>query len=243
MTTLLKSISYRIVSSLATIGIAWWVTGSTSVAVAVGVADTVFKIALYWCFDYYWTKWTTKNYKPSVVWLTGLSGAGKTTIAKALWNKLLGYGHSCMVLDGDEIRHIFPGTGFDEESRKQHILKVGQIAAFLQSRGITAIVSLISPYREPRDKLRSTTKNFLEVHVSTPLYECEKRDPKGLYKRARAGEIKQFTGIDAPYEWPLNPDVELNTTYQGVDKCVEILLRKIQGKKEPLSLADGSPGT
>lgn len=220
---LIKALIYRVLGTLITVAGTYYFTGSIKTALSVGAIDTVFKILLFWGYDSLWSTLTSEKRKPSIVWLTGLSGSGKTTLAKALQQKLLKKKHQVLLLDGDEIRTLFPGTGFDEQSRKQHILKVGQMAAYLQTQGITTIVSLISPYRSVRDEIRATAKNFIEVYVATPLEECERRDTKGLYAKARAGEIKQFTGIDAPYEEPLNPEIKLDTTNIAINDCVRIL--------------------
>ena len=145
-----------------------------------------------------------------ILWFTGLSGAGKTTLAEsviaAIEDKM-----SIELLDGDVIRDKFPGTGFSEEERKKHILRVGYIAHLLEKHNVAVIVSLISPFRETRDQIRGMCSNFIEIHLSTSLETCEKRDVKGLYKKARSGEISSFTGIDSPYEPPLNPELVLNT--------------------------------
>ncbi len=166
--------------------------------------------------------------KPQVLWMTGLSGAGKTTLALAIADKLKNLGHKVEVLDGDVIRQVFPQTGFSRLEREQHVKRVGFIASLLEKHGVIVIGSLISPYRESRDFVRGLCQNFLEVHVSTPLETCEARDPKGLYKKVRRGEISGFTGIDDPYEEPLNPEVVLDTAHYSLDEGVELLMRKMK---------------
>ena len=155
-----------------------------------------------------------------VIWLTGLSASGKTTIAEALINNLKDRGHRVEHLDGDLIRKIFPGTGFTREERDRHVKRIGYLAAMLEKHDVFVVASFISPYQEARAFVRSQCKNFLEVYVSTPLAECEKRDPKGLYKKARTGEISNFTGISDPYEPPENPEIEIDTTGITVDEAV-----------------------
>ena len=144
--------------------------------------------------------------------------------------KLQSEGHSAMILDGDEIRDIFKNNGFDKEARVKHNQDVGKMAVYLQSQGIIPIVSLISPYAEARDYVRSVSKDFTEIYVNTPLSICEKRDVKGLYKKVRNGEIKDFTGVhaSAPYEIPKNPDISLTTEGFSVDDCVNIILKHIR---------------
>jgi 3'(2'), 5'-bisphosphate nucleotidase len=149
---------------------------------------------------------------PGVVWLTGLSGAGKSTIADVLAAELRDRGARVELLDGDAIRSVFPATGFTRPERDAHIRRVGFLASRLEAHGVTVIASLVSPYRESRDFVRGLCTRFLEVHVATSLEECERRDPKGLYARARAGAIPHFTGIDDPYEAPLAAELSIDTT-------------------------------
>lgn len=175
--------------------------------------------------------------KGRTIWLTGLSGSGKTTIAIALAQKL----SSVYVLDGDNIRHGLNGDlGFSEEDRQENIRRIGEVAKLLNDAGLITIVAFISPYRRDRDAARATHEKdglrFIEVFVDTPLETCEERDPKGLYKKARAGEIKCFTGIDDPYESPLNPEVVLKAGEWSVEKCARELYEEGVG----LSLPDGA---
>jgi len=159
--------------------------------------------------------------KSIVIWLTGLSASGKTTIGDALAENLKTLGHRVEHLDGDLVRKMFPGTGFTREERDRHIKRIGYLAAMLEKHEVTVVASFISPYREARAFVRSQCSNFVEVYISTSLEECEKRDPKGLYKKARAGEITNFTGIDDPYEPPENPEIKIDTTDISVDEAVE----------------------
>ncbi|MBL7077648.1 MAG: sulfate adenylyltransferase subunit CysN [Kiritimatiellae bacterium] len=154
------------------------------------------------------------NQKPATLWLTGLSGSGKSTIARDLERSLFDRGQACFILDGDNIRHgLNRDLGFNASDRTENIRRVSEVAALLNHAGLIVITSFISPYREDRAKAREIIGHdrFVEVHVDTPLEVCETRDPKGLYKKARAGEIAQFTGIDAPYEAPENPELTLKT--------------------------------
>ncbi len=159
-----------------------------------------------------------------VIWITGLPAAGKTTIANALSEKLITLGHRVEHLDGDLVRKMFPGTGFTREERDRHIKRIGYLAAMLEKHEVFVVASFISPYREARAFVRSLCSNFIEVYISTPLEECEKRDPKGLYKKARKGEISNFTGISDPYEPPENPEIEVDTTGITVNEAVERIL-------------------
>ncbi len=149
---------------------------------------------------------------PAVVWLTGLPGAGKSTIADQVVYLLRSAGHNIERLDGDQVRALFPGTGFTREAREEHLRRVGFMASRLEAHGTTVVASFVSPYRASRDAVRAMCRNFIEVWVSTPLAECERRDPKGLYAKARRGEAKQVTGVDDPYESPENADLVIDTT-------------------------------
>jgi adenylylsulfate kinase len=164
---------------------------------------------------------------PAVIWLTGLSGSGKSTIAQGVFKYLSENGNRVEHLDGDVVRKMFPQTGFSKEERDRHIRRVGYLAALLEKHDVTVVASFISPYREARDFVRQLCQRFIEVHVSTPLEICEKRDPKGLYKKARIGEIKEFTGIDDPYEEPLNPELIIDTTNQTIEESVQIVINSI----------------
>jgi adenylylsulfate kinase len=167
--------------------------------------------------------------KAAVIWLTGLSGSGKSTIADRLADELERLGCRVEKLDGDAVREVFP-TGFSREERQQHVKRMGFMAGLLNRHGVFVIASFISPYRESRDFARSRAHRFFEVYVSTPLAECEKRDVKGLYARARRGDIKSFTGISDPYETPLCPEVTLDTTELSVEAAVNQVLETVLGK-------------
>ena len=163
-----------------------------------------------------------------VVWFTGLSGSGKTTLAVMLNDHFKKNGERVELLDGDTLRTIFPNTGFSREERNSHIKRTAYIASLLERNGVIAIISLISPYIEAREHARSLCRKFIEVYVSTPLTECEKRDVKGLYGKARSGELKNFTGIDDPYEPPINPEIKLNTAGRSLEESFAYLLSMLE---------------
>jgi adenylylsulfate kinase len=168
-----------------------------------------------------------------VVWLTGLSGSGKSTVARRVVERLAARGEAVEYLDGDAIRDVFPATGFSREERDAHVRRVGWVASRLERHGVTVVASLISPYRASRDFVRGLCGRFLEVHVATPLEECERRDAKGLYARARRGEIRQFTGLDDPYEAPEAPDLRLDTTGLSVDEAAARVLALLDRPAPP----------
>jgi adenylyl-sulfate kinase len=146
------------------------------------------------------------------VWFTGLSGAGKSTIAEIVIDELRARGRRVELLDGDEVReHLSKGLGFSKEDRDTNIRRIGFVASLLARNGVVAVTAAISPYRAVRDEVRGWIDHFVEVHVATSVEECEARDVKGLYARARAGDIPEFTGVSDPYEPPLDPEIRLET--------------------------------
>jgi adenylylsulfate kinase len=166
--------------------------------------------------------------KGFTIWLTGLSGAGKTTVARRFEALMEERGRHVEVLDGDVIRqNLSKGLGFSKEDRDTNIRRIGFVCELLTRNGAAVVASAISPYRNVRDELRAKIDDFVEVHVNCPLEVCIERDPKGLYKKALAGEIKDFTGIDDPYEAPLTPEVELHTDQETVDQSVGKILEKL----------------
>ncbi|MGF1570559.1 MAG: adenylyl-sulfate kinase [Nodosilinea sp.] len=163
------------------------------------------------------------------IWLTGLSGSGKSTIAQALEAELRSRDCQLEVLDGDIVRtNLTKGLGFSREDRDENIRRIGFVAHLLTRNGVMVLVSAISPYRITRDEVRDRIGDFVEVYVDAPLNVCEDRDVKGLYKRARAGEIKQFTGIDDPYEAPLQPEVHCHTDRESVEESVAKIIATLE---------------
>jgi adenylylsulfate kinase len=164
-----------------------------------------------------------------VIWLTGLSSAGKTTLGKDLLERLRAQGKNVEMLDGDVIRQqICKDLGFSRADRDENVRRIAFVADLLARNGIIVIVSAISPYRAARDEVRHRTPKFIEVYVNAPLEVCELRDVKGLYKKARAGEIREFTGIDDAYEPPLQPEVECRTDLESVEESIEKILNWIR---------------
>jgi bifunctional enzyme CysN/CysC len=174
-----------------------------------------------------------KNQKPCVIWLTGLSGAGKSTIANGLEQVLVQRGHHSYLLDGDNVRHgLNRDLNFSEADRNENIRRIGEVAALFVDAGLIVVTAFISPFRADRDRIRERIGDaqFIEIYVSTPLVECEKRDPKGLYVKARAGQIREFTGIDSPYEPPLAPRLSIDTSKVPVTDAVDQIIHYLENK-------------
>jgi bifunctional enzyme CysN/CysC len=172
------------------------------------------------------------GHRGAVVWLTGLSGAGKSTLAQALEAELFARGIHTYVLDGDNILHgLNSNLGFSPEDRVENIRRVSEVAKLMADAGTVAITAFISPYKLDRRRAREIAlegkAEFIEVFVDAPLRVCEERDPKQLYKKARAGEIRNFTGIDAPYEAPEDPEITVRTDEQSVDESVSVILEQL----------------
>jgi adenylylsulfate kinase len=160
-----------------------------------------------------------------VLWLTGLSGAGKSTLARTVTVALADRGHRVELLDGDEVRtNLTQGLGFSRADRDTNIARIGYVAGKLAKHGVAVVVAAISPYREARGKVRASVENFVEVFVDAPLETCAQRDPKGLYAKALAGEIANFTGVSDPYEPPEDPELVVHTDREPVERSAEHVL-------------------
>ncbi|MEO1903415.1 MAG: adenylyl-sulfate kinase [Alcanivorax sp.] len=171
-----------------------------------------------------------KSQVPKCIWLTGLSGSGKSTLANALEVALTAQGKHTYLLDGDNVRHgLNKNLGMSDEDRTENIRRVSEVAKLMVDAGLVVVTAFISPFRADRDAARALFEDgeFVEVFVDAPLEKCEERDPKGLYKKARAGQIKEFTGIDSPYEAPDRAEVVINTAENDIETCVKQLIAAI----------------
>ncbi|PCH62032.1 MAG: adenylyl-sulfate kinase [Gammaproteobacteria bacterium] len=175
-----------------------------------------------------------KKQLPCILWFTGLSGAGKSTIAGAVEHKLFELGHHTYLLDGDNVRHgLNVDLGFSDEDRVENIRRIGEMAKLFADAGLIVLSAFISPFRADRRLVRELVEEneFIEVYMDTPLSECEQRDPKGLYQKARAGEIKNFTGIDSDYEVPTAPEIIIKTTECSVEQCADQIIQYLKDNK------------
>ena len=174
------------------------------------------------------------RHKSVVLWFTGLSGAGKSTLAHAVEERLYSMGCRTFVFDGDNVRHgLCADLGFSPEDRKENIRRIGEMVRLFIEAGIIAITAFISPYKRDREWVRSLVGkgNFIEIHCDCSLEICEKRDIKGLYAKAKRGEIPEFTGITAPYEAPENPELHINTGEMTLEECIDIVIQYLIEKK------------
>ena len=206
------------------------VTGRWELSVFVGAFEFTAKVVLFWVQERAWKNvgFGRKEIQACVIWFTGLSGSGKTTISDAVAAALLARGLKVEHLDGDQVRRAVPCTGFTRPERIAHIRRVGYLASRLEEHGVYVVASLVSPYREARESVRRMCRNFVEVHLSTPLQTCEQRDVKGLYASARSGAITAFTGISDPYEVPTSPELVIDTAQVPLDAAVNQVLTEVQ---------------
>ncbi len=171
-----------------------------------------------------------KGHKSVILWFTGLSGSGKSTLANAVNVALFKRGLSTYVLDGDNIRHgLCKDLGFSDSDREENIRRIGEVSKLFLDAGVIVLTAFVSPFRSDRDKAKKlVAKNdFLEIYCAADIEVCEKRDTKGLYAKARLGEIKEFTGISSPYEKPFNPDIKIDTGVKELNECVEDVINKL----------------
>ena len=180
------------------------------------------------------------GHDPAVLWFTGLSGSGKSTLAHRVEERLFERGWYTYILDGDNVRHGLNGDlGFSEADRRENIRRIGEVSKLFTDAGVVVLAAFISPYREDRERVRALfePREFVEIYVKCPLGTCEERDPKGLYRKARAGELPDFTGIDSPYEEPPCPELVVDTDELEIEACVEGILAYLGRMENPEKLA------
>ena len=230
--SVIKSISWRFWALLTTIALVLLFVGEIKVALSVGITEVVAKIILYFFHERTWDKirFGKKEIQPLILWFTGLSGSGKSTLSEAVYKELMKKDIKTERLDGDTVRDIFPKTGFTKIERNEHIKRVGYLASRMEKNGIFVVASFVSPYKESREFVRDLCDNFIEIYISTPLEICEKRDTKGLYKKARNGEIENFTGVNDPYEEPQNPEITIDTGKLSIEKATKKVMEYINKK-------------
>lgn len=172
-----------------------------------------------------------RGHRSAILWFTGLSGSGKSTLANAVNQALFERGLACYVLDGDNIRHgLCKDLGFSDADREENIRRIGEVSKLFLDAGVVVLTAFVSPFKTDRDRARSLVENgdFVEIHCAADLSVCEERDTKGLYAKARAGEIKEFTGISSPYEAPEKPELRVDTGSQSLEACVELVINHLR---------------
>ena len=175
-----------------------------------------------------------KKQRPCILWFTGLSGSGKSTIAGAVEQKLFELGHHTYLLDGDNVRHgLNKDLAFSDSDRIENIRRIGELSKLMIDAGLLVMTAFISPFKVDRRTVRDLVQDheFIEVYMNTPIDECERRDPKGLYKKARKGEIKNFTGVDSAYEIPESPEVIINTVSLSIEECADQVINYLRENK------------
>lgn len=224
-----KTISWRFLATMTTMSLVYIFIGDLSVAISVGGIEVVLKMLVYFVHERVWDeiKFGRKEYKPAVIWLTGLVRSGKSDLATKLIKDLEEKGMKVEFLNGHNIRNLFPETGYSKAEVNEHIKRVGYLASRLEKRGIFVVASFVSPFKESRDFVRNVCDNFIEVHVSTPLEYCEKKDESDIYKKARKGEIKNLAGIDIDYEVPENPLLRIDTSKQNYEEIAPQLMKTL----------------
>ncbi len=226
----IKTLSWRLLATLTTILLVYIFVGKVEIAAAVGGLEVITKLVLYYFHERAWNKIHLGKHHitPFVLWFTGLSGSGKSTIADKVYEHLKSRGYRVERLDGDTVRSIFPKTGYTKEDRNTHIRRIGFLASILEKNGIMVIASFVSPYKESREFVRSQCRNYIEVFVNASLQTCEKRDVKGLYKQAINGEIHNFTGVSDPFETPEKPELIINTEKETIEDSFKKVTMYIQ---------------
>ena len=177
------------------------------------------------------TRAEQRGHRSAILWFTGLSGSGKSTLANAVNQALFERGLACYVLDGDNIRHgLCKDLGFSDADREENIRRIGEVSKLFLDAGVVVLTAFVSPFKADRDRARSLVENgdFVEIHCAADLSVCEERDTKGLYAKARAGEIKEFTGISSPYEAPEKPELRVDTGSQSLEACVELVINHLR---------------
>jgi len=212
--SIVKTISWRILATVTTVSLVYIFIGDTTIAFTVGGIEIFLKMLVYFIHERVWDKlkFGRHEIQPFVVWITGLARSGKSEIGKEVAKLLKEKDLKVEHFDGHSVRDLFPQTGFTKHEVNQHIKRVGYLASKLENQGVFVVASFLSPYEESREFVKKTSKNFIEVHVSTPVEVCEANDDKGVYAKARKGELQNFPGINVEYEVPKNPTLVIDTS-------------------------------
>jgi len=228
--SIVKGISWRVVATTTTIIIVYVFFGRLDLAIAAGLIETVLKVGLYWWHEKVWQKiyWGKTKIEPFNLWFTGLPLSGKTTIADKVYTELEKLHIPIERLDSKDIRDLIPGIGFSREDRNRHMHRIGYLIQKLQKNSISTVASFVSPYRESRKAIREMVKNNIVVYVKTDIETCKERDYKGVYKKAIAGELQNFSGINDVYEEPQHAEITIDTDTMSADEAAEIIVKYVK---------------
>ncbi len=228
--SIIKTISWRVLATLTTMVLVYIFIGDLTIAVSVGGIEVVLKMLIYYFHERFWDKikFGRREIKPMVIWLTGLSRSGKSSIGENLAEILKSKGIKVEHLDGHTIRELVPGTGFSRKEVNDHIKRVGYLGKKLEEQGVVVIATFLSPYSESRDFVSSLVDNYYEVHISTPVDVCAKRDDSGTFQKAMNGEIQNFPGVNVEYEIPKDPKLSIDTSKIAYTDAAEMIYKEIK---------------
>lgn len=228
--SIVKGISWRIVATTTTIIIVYVFFGRLDLAIAAGLIETVLKVALYWGHEKVWQRvhWGKKRIEPFNLWFTGLPLSGKTTIADKVYAELEKLHIPIERIDSKDIRELIPGIGFSREERNRHMHRIGNLIRTLQKNSISTVASFVSPYRESRKAIREMVKNNIVVYVKADVESCKARDYKGVYAKAMAGELQNFSGVNDVYEEPQHAEIVIDTDKISADEAAQIIVKYVK---------------
>ena len=228
--SIVKGISWRIVATTTTVIIIYFFFGRLDLAIAAGLIESVLKVGLYWAHERAWFKvrWGKTKIKPFNLWFTGLPLSGKTTIADKVYAELEKLHIPIERLDSKDIRDLIPGIGFSREDRNRHMHRIGYLIQKLQKNSISTVASFVSPYRESRKAIRKMVENNIVVYVKTDIETCKERDYKGVYKKAIAGELQNFSGINDVYEEPQHAEIIIDTDSMSADEATALIVTYVR---------------
>jgi len=228
--SIVKGISWRVIATTTTIIIVYLFFGRLDLAIATGMIETVLKVALYWGHERVWFKvrWGKKRIEPFNLWFTGVPLSGKTTIADGVYEELKKLDIPLERLDSKDIRELIPNIGFTREDRNGHMKRIGYLIKTLQHNSISTVASFVSPYRESRKTIRNMVKNNIVVYIKADIESCKVRDYKGVYKKALAGELQNFTGISDIYEEPQYAEIVIDTDKVSIEEAVNIIIKYVK---------------
>jgi len=228
--SIVKGISWRIVATSTTIVIVYVFFGRLDLAIAAGMIETVLKVALYWGHERLWFKvrWGKEKIEPFNLWFTGLPLSGKTTIADLVYEKLQALQIPIERIDSKDIRELIPDVGYSRADRNRHMKRIGHLIRTLQKNSISTVASFVSPYKESRKAIREMVKNNIVVYVKADIETCKKRDYKGVYKKALAGELQNFSGINDVYEPPKHAEIVIDTDQLSAEEAADIIVQYVK---------------